>query len=395
MAPRAERGWPVALASAYSSYHIEKRATLVGQLPRMRSMISEVGRGLIRRTGLAPIVRTLLRPALSHSIIRDETSFDALEPEWEDLFGRAIGRTPFMRYSWLRLCWEHRRKKSRLHIVVMRKHDRPVLIAPLIRRGRSLTFLDSATPQYNDVLVEESAETPKYLDSLFRMLSNHSAQHLVSKWVRDDSPIAPLLAAAPQEIAPASYQTAFIDLNGFGDWDAYLQSLSSKLRQGYRRRLRNLQKRGAVEFRMASASTCSSDMAWIFDQKRQWLDRMGKSGKWLREAATEELFTAAARQGIDSGQTWLTVLSVDGATIAASLAFQQGKTLYGSKDAYAPDWHEYSPGRMLKLMTFERAFQHGIRVIDLMTGRYPWKDEFATGKATVTNRRIGLGAGEA
>jgi len=256
-----------------------------------------------------------------------------------------------------------------------------------------LIFLDSATPQYNDVLVEESEETPKYLAFLFRILANRQAvQRLVAKWVRDDSPIAPLLAAAPQEIEPASYQAAFIDLNGFGDWEAYLQSLSSKLRQGYRRRLRNLQKRGAVEFRMANANTCSSDMAWMFDQKRQWLDRMGKSGKWLREAATEELFTAAAQQGIDSGHTWLTVLSVDGATIAASLAFQQGKTLYGSKDAYAPDWHEFSPGRMLKFMTFERAFQHGIRVIDLMTGRYPWKDDFATGKAAVTNRRIELGA---
>jgi len=132
-------------------------------------------------------------------------------------------------------------------------------------------------------------------------------------------------------------------------------------------------------------------MAWIFDQKRQWLDRMGKSGKWLRAEATEDLFTAAVEQGIESGQTWLTVLSVDGTTIAASLAFRQGATLYGSKDAYDPAWHEFSPGRMLKLLTFERAFQNGIRVIDLMTGRYPWKDELATGKASVTNRKIRLG----
>ena len=73
-------------------------------------------------------------------------------------------------HSWLRLCWGHRRNRSRLYIIVVRKHDQPVLIAPLIRRGRSLTFLDSATPQYNDVLVEESAATSKYLEFLLRIL---------------------------------------------------------------------------------------------------------------------------------------------------------------------------------------------------------------------------------
>jgi CelD/BcsL family acetyltransferase involved in cellulose biosynthesis len=367
------------------------RATLVGRLTRVRRTISEAGRRLMKRTRRAPVLRALLRPSLSYSIIRDEASFDALEPEWEDIFGRAVGPTPFMRYSWLRLCWNYRRVRSRLYIVIVRKHNRPVLIAPLIRRGSSLTFLDSATPQYNDVLVEESEETSKYVEFFWRILLNRcSGRNLVSKWVRDDSPIAPLLAAAPQEIEPTSYKAAFIDIGKFGDWETYLQSLSAKLRQGYRRRLRNLQKRGTVEFRRADASTCSSDMAWIFNQKRQWLDRRGKSGRWLREAATEELFTAAAREGIESGHTWLTVLSVNGATIAASLAFQQSETLYGSKDAYDPAWHEFSPGRMLKFMTFERAFQNGIGVIDLMTGRYPWKDEFATGKAGVANRRIGL-----
>jgi CelD/BcsL family acetyltransferase involved in cellulose biosynthesis len=146
---------------------------------------------------------------------------------------------------------------------------------------------------------------------------------------------------------------------------------------------------------MADGSTCSSDMAWLFAEKRQWHDRMGKSSKWLKAPETEELFTAAAREGIDSGRTWLMVLSVDGATIAAALAFLEGSTLYGSKDAYDPAWHAYSPGRMLKLLIFERAFQEGIRKIDLAVGRYPWKDELASGMIMVRNRKVRLRVGEA
>jgi hypothetical protein len=36
---------------------------------------------------------------LDHVIVDNETDFAALEPEWEDLFGRARTQTPFLRYS--------------------------------------------------------------------------------------------------------------------------------------------------------------------------------------------------------------------------------------------------------------------------------------------------------
>jgi hypothetical protein len=67
-------------------------------------------------------------------------SFNALRFDWDDFFGRAAVRTPFLRYSWLRLCWDRQRDihGTGLFIVVVRNHDRPVLIAPLVRRGSRL-----------------------------------------------------------------------------------------------------------------------------------------------------------------------------------------------------------------------------------------------------------------
>ena len=264
-------------------------------------------------------------------------------------------------------------------------------MAPLVKRERSLLFLDSLTPQYNDVLVEDSDDAPAYVDYFWKVLCGlRSVRRLESKWIRDDSPFAGHLAKARKESGGGIWRAPFIDFGKFDNWEAYLQSLPGKLRQGHRRRLRNLQRCGAVEFRMANAESCSSDMAWIFAQKRQWADRMGKSDRWIRAPATEEFFAAAAREGIESGRTWLTVLSVDGATIAATLAFLDGSTLYGSKDGYDPAWHTYSPGRMLKLLTFERAFQEGIRKIDLMIGGYPWKLELANGMIRVRSRKVRL-----
>jgi len=358
-----------------------------------RKIVSAASRRAIRLTRQAPVLRRLLPSSLSYSIVGDETSFSALQGEWEELFARAAVQTPFLRYSWLQLCWNRQRNinGTSLFIVVVRKHDRPVLMAPLVKRERSLLFLDSLTPQYNDVLVEDSDDAPAYVDYFWKVLCGlRSVRRLESKWIRDDSPFAGHLAKARKESGGGIWRAPFIDFGKFDNWEAYLQSLPGKLRQGHRRRLRNLQRCGAVEFRMANAESCSSDMAWIFAQKRQWADRMGKSDRWIRAPATEEFFAAAAREGIESGRTWLTVLSVDGATIAATLAFLDGSTLYGSKDGYDPAWHTYSPGRMLKLMTFERAFQEGIRKIDLMIGGYPWKLELANGMIRVRSRKVRL-----
>jgi CelD/BcsL family acetyltransferase involved in cellulose biosynthesis len=362
------------------------------QIARVRRILSGARRRAIRLIERIPVLKRLL--PLSLSIVSDEASFIALQKEWEDLFARSAVQMPFLRYWWLQQSWKRRRdtNETSLFVVVVRKYGRPVLMAPLLKRECSLLFLDSLTPQYNDVLIENSAKAPKYVDYFWNTLCGmRSAKYFESKWVRDDSPLARYLAKARRDESPGGiWRAPFIDLEKFDDWDAYLQSLPAKLRQGHRRRLRNLQRSGTVEFRMANAESCASDMAWMFAQKRQWADRMDKSDRWIRASATEEFFTAAAREGIESGRTWLTVLSVDGATIAAILAFRDGSTLYGSKDGFDPAWHAYSPGRMLKLMTFERAFQEGVRKIDMMLGGYPWKLELANGMMRVRSRTVYL-----
>ena len=252
-----------------------------------------------------------------------------------------------------------------------------------------MSFLDSLTPQYNDVLVEDSIEASMYVDYLWKTLrGKRPIRRFVSKWVREDSLLAQHLATARKASKVISYGAPFIAIDKFDDWKAYLHNLGKSLRLDHGRQLRNLAKRGAVDFRMSNGSTCCGDMAWLFTQKRQWLERKGKSSPWLKAPRTQEFFTAVAREGIDSDRTWLTVLSVNGETIAALLSFREGSTLYLSKIAYDPAWHVYSPSRTLLLLTLERAFQQGLRMVDLMIGRYPWKRKLATGVIKLRNQAI-------
>jgi CelD/BcsL family acetyltransferase involved in cellulose biosynthesis len=257
-----------------------------------------------------------------------------------------------------------------------------------MRSGR-LSFLDSLTPQYNDVLIEKSKDASTYVEYLWQALIGMvQVRRIHSKRLPSSSLLVGHLAMAPQEVEPTSHKASFIDLSQFGDYEAYVQSLSRKVRQDHRRRLRLLQKRGVVEFRLADAESFSGDMAWLFAQKRQWLDQKGKSSEWLEAPLTEQFFTAVAREGIDSGRTWLSVLSVDGTRIAVTLSFREGSTLYMSKIAYDPTWGTYSPGRTLNLLTIQRAFEDGINTIDLMLGQYTWKRWLTTGGRRVRTHRI-------
>jgi CelD/BcsL family acetyltransferase involved in cellulose biosynthesis len=338
----------------------------------------------------------LLGRFLSHSLYRDELSFGRLEAEWNDLFRRSGIQTPFLRYSWMRLCWERHRevRGSRLLIIVVREDDRPVLIACFVTRPRllilqSASFLDSLTPQYNDVLVEQSPHASEYVDYLWRAL--HSMRRLSrfdAMWVRIDSPFARPLLEVQGASKPTSHKAAIIDLTKFHDWNSYANRLSQKLRRDHGRQMRNLDKRGVVGFELTSNAPCDSKMAWIFDHKRQWLDRTDAQQTWLKEVGTEELYTAAAKEGLESGRAWLSTLSLNGGTIAAMLGFREGSTLYMSKIAYDRCWHTYSPARTLMLLTIERAFKDGIQRCDLMTGRGPWKDALATDFVKVVSRTV-------
>lgn len=334
---------------------------------------------------------------ITHEVIGDEATFAALEPEWEDLFRRAEAPTPFLRHSWARLCWERQRKTAgtRLFVIVLREEGKLVLIAPLVTRPcgflrRELAFLDSLTPQYNDVLVA-SGEASSYLAHLWDMIAAQPRlRRFAANWVRDDAAIAPTLAAAPSKIK-AVFEAPFIDLAQFADWNDYFRSLSRNLRHDHRRRVRKLTEKGAL-FCLRDASRCEGDVAWLFAEKLKWLERTDTRSKWLRRAGTEQFFAAAAREGLATGRVRLFALAAeDGALIASALDLHEGATLYSSKSAYDPAWADCSPARTLRLLIIERAFAEDLRWFDLMIGADAWKKQMQTGAVAVRNRMIKLG----
>ncbi len=360
------------------------------------NVIAEATRRITKRLKRKRSLQAIEDPSLSHSILHGEVSFETLQSEWQDLFERAKVRTPFLRYSWVSLCWKRQRNfLSRSPcIFVVRNNDRPVLMAPFLLRPKSgswqLSFLDSFTGQFNDLLVEDSAEGPDYVDYFWNVLTRTSVvERFVAKRVREDSLLFRHLTKARGASKATYHRAPYIDLVKFAGWEAYWESLPVKIRQSHRGRLGDLERRGAVEFRFSDVESCERDMSWFFSEQRRSDEKSGISSVWLRGLSTEELYTAAAREGIDSGRTWLTVLSVDGQTIAVSLSLREGSTLYLWKCICDPSWPDRWPERALKLHTIERAFREGIEKYEMMPGQSV-KDGFATGATPTITREIYL-----
>ena len=74
------------------------------------------------------------------TILRDEESFLAIEPQWRDLSARMSSQYLFQSFNWVKPWWacHGSRKRKRLHIIHGTENGRTVLIWPLL--------IDSGTP---------------------------------------------------------------------------------------------------------------------------------------------------------------------------------------------------------------------------------------------------------
>lgn len=161
-------------------------------------------------------------------------------------------------------------------------------------------------------------------------------------------------------------------------FDAYLEkTFSSKTRQTFRRYERKLATDGELHWaRYESAQ----DMPTIYE-KMESIERTSWKGNQavglfvrpeVREFYKEVLPALAAR-----GWVTISVLQLNGRSLAYEFAFLRGK-IYGMHNiAFRPEAGIYSPGKLLMLKNIEYAFSRNCQTYDFLQGDEPYKKEFA------------------
>ena len=284
----------------------------------------------------------------------DVASWDALEPEWGELFETSPTASPPLRWEWLRQWWRVYGPVyggRGLRIVTVRRGGHLIGALPLYLHighrspvwAHYLGFLstgesrsEETCPEYLDLL-HAPGEARACLDAMLPALLDPA----VGRWgildLCDIGEGSPLLAWRDQ--APRDVRVVVIprgpcpvsDLSG--GFEAYLRRLSAHARWQARRMLRAVESTG-IRFEVASTP---SDTAQFFDQlvrlhQARW-NSLGRPGCFSAHRFTE-FHRTLAELWVPTGKAILARLARDGESLAVLYGFING-TKY---DAYQSGW---------------------------------------------------------
>ena len=305
-------------------------------------------------------------------VIRAAAALDAVAAEWQALERLTHASAVFQSHAQLRIWARHFIPSEgghiRLHVAIVRKNGRPVLILPLVISGSPLLrvarMAGDPIAQYSEILVDPALATHGAFDAALRSAKAAGADVIVLRRLRDDSPLLEL--ARPYLRPPIERQFApFADLSGLTDHAAFLQSLSKNVRRALRNRQKHLHSAGKNIFELLPAGKeARAAIAEAFDLKRKWLIQRGALSSAFADPATRECLLDLAGNAA-SGAVVLRLL-VNGELAAFRLGFEHGGTHFAYLSAYDERFADVSPGKLLMEFCVSGFRERGMKRLDML-----------------------------
>jgi CelD/BcsL family acetyltransferase involved in cellulose biosynthesis len=320
------------------------------------------------------------------TFIHDDSGFEELSSEWNNLLNRAITDVPFLRYEYLSTWWSTlgggEWQDGKLWIGVGR-NDRGELIglAPLFRsqiaEGKySLMFLGSfEISDYLDLIVPNDA-VEDFTDALLTSLekASHKDWELLDLYnIPDDSPSLPVLENGAQRrgwevtqerIAPCPVIT--LD----DTWEEYVAGLAKKQRHELRRKLRRAAKHpSGVTWQLIGPEED------IEAPMENFMRLMATDPKKI-DFLTPEMhvqFLQSMRAAHKNGWLHLSFLKVGSEYAAGYLSFDYGGRLWVYNSGLDPAYLSISPGWILLSHMIQWSIENDRKEFDFLRGDEKYK----------------------
>ncbi len=299
-------------------------------------------------------------PAVTFALVSERSAFDALEPEWNDLFRRAGRDTQlFQTFNW-NWHWANHylapapgegRRRS-LAIVTVRRNGRLVMVWPLVAERVAglevLHWMGEPVSQYGDVLAEAAPDTPQIMRQAWHFIATAlGADALFLRKVRADASIAPLLRELGLR-RTAVAEAPFLDLASAPDFAGYEQRYSAKARKNRRRLLRRLEERGAVVVeRHTSGAQARAAALEAIALKRAWLEATGRLSPALADPRFAAFFADAAEGRGRPAGCGVSVLTSNGETAGIAIDVTCGRRRAAHVIVHDARLDAFSPGTLL------------------------------------------------
>jgi len=322
---------------------------------------------------------------LSIERIDDEERFAGLAGEWDALLADTDADNVFLTWEWLHTWWRHLAGRRRLFLITVRQGRALVAIAPLcvaprqldrLLPFRTLQFLGTGTvgSDYLDLIVRRGWE-----DQVMGPLADHLGAEramLELRQLRSDA-LAWRLAKRlePEGWTCRQARTEVCPFIPLADhtWDSYLATLGGAHRYNFHRRLRNLRRRFAVEWRcVRSEAERGPALARLIDLHRaRWQDR-GVS-EAFSSAGMVSFHDAWSRLALARGWLRLLELHLDGKAAASLYALRYGGAFSFYQSGLDPARARDSVGLVAMGLAIQTAIEEGAGEYDLLHGAEAYK----------------------
>ena len=315
--------------------------------------------------------------------ITEARELEALAPEWDALWERLPGATPFQSPAWLLPWWRHVFGGGKLWALALRVDGRLAGLAPFFIYGtqeRTVAVLGAGISDYPDVLVEPESAGP-----IFEHVARRASEWDVCNFqdLRPGSPLPAVACAANLESRTHVCSVCPV-ISLPGTWAELEARLPAGLRTGLRRARRRLDKIGA-SFEEAGADTMAEFMEALFRlHTARWKSR--DEPGMLPEGALREFHCESAAGLQCRGMLRLYGLRAAGRLIAVLYGFAARGRFYAYLSGFDPALERFSPGAALLAMAVERAIAEGLREFDLLRKRESYK--YLWGAKEQANRRL-------
>lgn len=323
-------------------------------------------------------------------VLSDFATAARLAAEWDE-FVEGGGHELYQTYDWCATWWKFYGAGRELRIYVYRVAGRIVGILPMFHErvwlgpvGLRLAKLVGAdfSLQMCTPAIDATWAQAVHADVLHRMLIDERVDAI---WFAPLSgahdALTPLRRALyeQQEMVTVARERILAPQAFFAlpeSFDAYINGLSKRQKQNYRRDHNLLTKKFRVK---VDTMNNAPEAEKGFDQfKRmhdaQWAahNRLGHFGDWPR---SEEFNRELVRRLDPLGRYRMVRLLADEQVVSYQYIFRFGSTYYWRLPARLPeaDWDRYGLGRMGLIKMIEVAIGEGVRYIEAGAGHYDYK----------------------
>ena len=309
--------------------------------------------------------------------VEEITSWDTLESlrdEWSALCDRSTRATPFQRPEWL-LPWGRCFPPGEPWILAAREGERLVALAPWLlytnEGKKTVAFCGGGVSDYLDVIIDPDIE-----EQAMKTLLDHLALHRDRWEICDFEPVpddSPLLQASPPGFEA---RTEPRDVSPVLDLPDRIEDLRdvvptrqlANLRK-YRRKAEAL---GALRLERADETNWEKPLAVLIRFYTARRTELGEPGM-LDGDALRAFHCQVATEFQSRGSLGLYAFFLNGEPMAALYGFQERETFYCYMQGFDSAHAGLSPGVMLVGGVIEDLTRRGVKRVDFLRGREPYK----------------------